>query len=68
MFWNVDAKTKQYPIVEEDNALILSGYSPVVIKFLYGGELLTPIDLVMEVVNSERYNPIRESLSSTQKW
>lgn len=68
VFWNVDAKTKQYPIVEEDNALILSGYSPVVIKFLYGGELLTPIDLVMEVVNSERYNPVRESLFSTQKW
>lgn len=68
VFWNVDAKTKQYPIVEEDNALILSGYSPVVIKFLYGGELLTPIDLVMGVVNSERYNPIRESLFSTQKW
>lgn len=68
VFWNVDAKTKQYPIVEEDNALILSGYSPAVIKFLYEGELLTPIDLVMGVVNSERYNPIRESLFSTQKW
>lgn len=62
IFWNVDAKTKQYPIAEEDHALVLSGYSPVVLKFLYGGELLTPLDLVMQVVESERYLPIREIL------
>lgn len=67
IFWNVDSKTEQYPITEKDNALLLSGFSPVILKFLYRGELLTPIDLVMEVVNDERYFPIKESLFQTRK-
>lgn len=68
IFWNVDAKTEQYPITKKDNALLLSGYSPVILKFLYKGEMDTPLDLVYEVVNSPRYQPIRDTLKETVKW
>lgn len=60
IFWNVAGRTDQYPATNSAGALLLSGFSPVALKYLYSGEMLTPLDLVKEVVNSERYKAVSE--------
>ncbi len=66
VFWNVCAQvgSNEFPIRKTDNALLLSGYSPVVLKYMYQNELLQPLDLVYEVVNSERYKEVLACLAS----
>jgi len=59
IFWNVmAAPSKEYPIKQTDNALLLSGYSPVILKYIYKNEMVSPLELVYEVVNAERYSQV----------
>lgn len=57
IFWNVAASIRlgEFPIKQSDRALLLSGFNPVVLKYIYKNEMAAPIDLVYEVVNAERY-------------
>jgi len=57
VFWNVNAHQKQVPVTENQQGVTLvSGASASTFKLLMEGK--TPLDLVMEVVNSDRYAPI----------
>ena len=54
VFWNVDARNKQVPVEQNQYGVTLvSGLSPSTFKLAV--ENLSPLDLVMQVVNSERY-------------
>lgn len=57
VFWNVDARNKQVPVEQNQYGVTLvSGLSPSTFKLAV--ENLSPLDLVMQVVNSERYAKI----------
>lgn len=57
VFWNVNARNKQVPVEQNQNGVTLvSGLSPSTFKLAV--ENLSPVDLVMQVVNSERYATI----------
>lgn len=57
VFWNVNARNKQVPVDQKQNGVTLvSGLSPSTFKLAV--ENLSPVDLVMQVVNSERYATI----------
>lgn len=57
VFWNVRARNKQVPVEENQKGVTLvSGSSASTFKLVMEGK--TPLDLVMDVVNSERYAPI----------
>jgi len=57
VFWNVSARNKQVPVEHnQDGVTLVSGLSPSTFKLVV--ENKSPLDLVMDVVNSERYNII----------
>lgn len=60
VFWNVMAQvgSNEFPIKKTDNGLLLSGYNPIVLKYMYQNELMQPLDLVYEIVNSVRYEEV----------
>jgi len=56
VFWNVDARTTQVPAKNEKGVLLVSGLSPVLFKQILSGR--TSLDLVLEIVNQDRYKDI----------
>lgn len=57
VFWNVNARNKQVPVEQNQSGVTLvSGLSPSTFKLAI--ENLSPVELVMNVVNSERYAKI----------
>lgn len=56
VFWNVDARNDNTPFTQNDFGVqLVSGFSPSIFKTLMSGEVTTPYDLMLEVINSERY-------------
>lgn len=57
VYWNLDAKTKQHPVVQNEvGTILVSGYSPTTLKYVLTNELKTPYELMLEVIMNERYN------------
>ena len=60
VFWNVHARTGQYPsTMNDDGVQLVSGYSPSILKQLMQDEFLSAEDLMLEVINSDRYDKIQ---------
>lgn len=56
VFWRVNSLSTQVPATMDNSGVVLvSGYSPVVIKFITTGEITTPYDLMLKTVNTPRY-------------
>ena len=56
VFWNLDAKTKQHPVtMNEKGTTLVSGFSPVTLKYVLTNEIKTPYELMLEVIMNERY-------------
>ena len=55
VFWNVDARTQNIPAIGEGFSYV-SGFSPTMIKEILSGK--DGIDLMLEVLNSDRYSQI----------
>lgn len=59
VFWNVDARNKQFPTKVTDSGVqLVSGCSPVIFKNLMKDKFMTPFELMMDVITNERYNCI----------
>lgn len=59
VFWNVNGRVENVPAKMNDKGVVLvSGYSPSVIKFILTGEALTPYEFMLSVINTPRYNVI----------
>jgi hypothetical protein len=59
VFWNVDARNKQFPMSLDDRGFLnVSGFSPSIFKQLLKGEYKDPFWFMSDVVNSERYSEI----------
>lgn len=60
VFWNVNARNSQHPMSTDDRGFLnVSGFSPSIFKSLIGYKYVDPIDLMNEVLLSERYEQIR---------
>lgn len=58
VFWNVDARSDNLPVTKFDkNVVLVSGSNQSAFRFALQGK--TPIDLMNEVINSERYSNIK---------
>ncbi len=60
VFWNVSNNINTVPVeFHESGTILVSGYSPAICKFIMEcNENTTPLDLVLKIVNSDRYNSI----------
>lgn len=59
VFWNVDARSgKNLPVQQDESGVALvSGFSPVIFKMAV--ENKTPEQVMLDTINSERYNKIK---------
>lgn len=56
VFWNVNARNAQFPSRMSDTGVqLVSGASPSIFKNLIKGEMLSAYDMMLEVINDERY-------------
>lgn len=59
IFWNVDSRQNNVPVMaDERNVLMVSGSSPSIFKTLMSGKSYTPYDIMLETLNSERYDRV----------
>ena len=57
VFWKIDSINDDCPIkFDQNDTALLSGYSPELLKMIIEGEEISPLNVVMKVINSERYN------------
>ena len=60
VFWNVNARNKQYPATVNDAGIqMVSGSSPSLFRQLMTGEFKSAYDLMLEVLNQERYEKVQ---------
>ena len=78
IFWNLNAKYGNNPVKYDTNgACLISGYNPIILKFLIEGVLETPLETMNKVLNTERYEivntfkslkNIKRSKNSDSQW
>jgi hypothetical protein len=60
VFWNVNAMQNQSPVTKDQRGVYLvSGYSPSTLKYALNLEEVTPVDMMMSVLNSDRYSTVK---------
>ena len=61
VFWNVDARQNNIPMLGQGRISYVSGFSPSIFQTLISGK--TGYDLMMEALNNKRYDAIEEALA-----
>ena len=56
VYWNVDARHNNVPMSVKNGVTLVSGFSPVIFEMIMKGK--TGYDLMMDVLNKERYASI----------
>lgn len=61
IFWNVMSRNNQVPATQDDNGVLLvSGFSAETVGKVLQSKSVTPMDLMLEILNSDRYSFIDE--------
>ena len=61
IFWNLEAKGTRFPVSQhETGAALVSGFSPSVLKSVLSGKGLTPMEIMMAVLDNPRYAALSE--------
>lgn len=64
IFWQVNARSAQVPVTFlENGTALISGYSPITLKYILGNEIPNPYDLMLSVVMTPRYDYIIEQIN-----
>tara|TARA_X000000950_G_scaffold280066_1_gene373922 strand:- start:96 stop:1991 length:1896 start_codon:yes stop_codon:yes gene_type:complete len=75
IFWNVRAKTGFPASSDQEGVMLMSGYSPSLMKFILSGEMeikdelgnseqITPMQTLNKILNDPGLNPVRDILDS----
>lgn len=60
VFWNVNSHSNVPMTVHDTGTCLVSGCSPSILKSVLGDKILTPVDVMRDVVYNDRYAPIGE--------
>lgn len=61
IFWNLNARPGNVPVrFDEQGTALVSGFSPSILKSILQAQSFTPVDIMMNTLNSERYAAIFE--------
>lgn len=59
VFWNVDARNEVFPMTMTDTGVqLVSGCSPSIFKHLMKGKFVSAYELMLDVLNDERYSSV----------
>jgi hypothetical protein len=59
IFWNIQSRSKNFPVrYDELGTALISGLSPSILKSVLGGKEMTPVSIMNETINSNRYSVI----------
>ena len=65
IFWNVNGSSTDFPTtVDKHGTVMISGFSPAIMKSILSGCEISPFNIMKETINSERYTKISEALNS----
>jgi hypothetical protein len=60
IFWNLRGNTKDFPVYDnENNVILLSGYSPSLLNFILENTEITPLSMLMNIINNTRYDSVK---------
>ena len=60
IFWNLNGRIGNLPVrYNEQWTALVSGFSPSIMTSLLGGEVMSPLKIMMDILNSDRYKDIR---------
>jgi hypothetical protein len=61
IFWNLNARPGNVPVrFREEGTALVSGFSPSLLKSILAAKTFTPVDIMMQTLNSERYQSISQ--------
>jgi hypothetical protein len=58
VFWNVRSSDNVLVKADDTGTCLVSGYSPSILKTVLTGEIVTPVQTMMDTVYSDRYDPV----------
>ncbi len=59
VYWNIQSRNDNFPVkFNDDGAALVSGFSPSLLTNLLSGKDLSPISMMLEIVNAERYESV----------
>jgi Domain of unknown function (DUF2828) len=60
VYWNLSARNDNFPVkFDKQGTALVSGFSPSMLKNLLGGKEISPLSMMYQVINSERYAAIK---------
>lgn len=60
VFWNVNGRAGNVPVdASKKGVALVSGASPSIVKSVLGGKNFTPLDIMKETINKERYSVVK---------
>lgn len=63
IFWNVQSRHDNVPVwFNEDNVALVSGFSTNILSQVLGGEVTSPEEMMLSVLNKPEYDFVKEAL------
>jgi len=60
VFWNLSSRHDNFPATADDEMVnLVSGFSPSILKSVLSGNTISPIEMMLHVIDCERYSPIQ---------
>jgi hypothetical protein len=62
VYWNLNGRYNDFPITTNDKGILISGFSPSILKYILEDKEYTPLTVLNEVLQSDRYKVVRSVL------